>query len=57
MGDRVEILDTYWEDAQEWQEAQAKYGQLRELDWQIAPSIVFEGVRSKLKEWEDDKER
>ena len=46
MGGREEIIDTYNNDTQEWQESQMKYGELREqLDAQMGLIIGFDGLR------------
>ena len=49
---RREISDSYGQESEEWEEAQAIYGQLKEeLDCKIGLSIGFEGFMNKLQEW------
>ena len=50
-------MGSYGDDSGECEEAQANYDQLKEeLGRQIGLGMGFEGLRSKLGEWEEDKQ-
>ena len=52
------ISDTYGRETEEWKDAQSKYEQIKgQFGKQIACGIGFDGLRGKLKEWGEDKER
>ena len=57
MGCRKEIIDSYSNDSEEWQEAQTKYGKLRGgLGTKIGLIIGIDGLRVKLAKWGEEGE-